>query len=71
LIIKKILLALIRAYQHMLSPILGASCRFFPTCSEYAFQAIEKHGVTKGLLLSVKRILRCHPFNPGGIDYVP
>jgi len=69
--IKKVLLILIRTYQYIISPLLGPSCRFYPTCSEYAIQAIMKYGPTKGLWLFLKRILRCHPFNPGGIDLVP
>jgi putative membrane protein insertion efficiency factor len=63
--------ALIRTYQYVLSPFLGASCRFYPSCSEYAYQAIMRHGPLRGLLLALKRILRCHPFHPGGVDPVP
>jgi len=66
-----IFIGLIRTYQVTLSPFLGPSCRFYPSCSEYAYQAIVRHGPVKGLLLAVKRILRCHPFHPGGIDPVP
>ncbi|MBW2449174.1 MAG: membrane protein insertion efficiency factor YidD [Deltaproteobacteria bacterium] len=66
-----VLVILIRAYQYTLSPILGPSCRFYPSCSEYARQAIKRHGLLSGLLLAVKRILRCHPFHPGGVDPVP
>ena len=66
-----VLVFLIRAYQYTLSPLLGPSCRFYPSCSEYAYQAIVRHGPGKGLLLAVKRILRCHPFHPGGVDPVP
>lgn len=64
-------LILIRAYQLILSPFLGPACRFYPTCSEYALQAVTRHGAIKGSILAVKRILRCHPFNPGGYDPVP
>ena len=64
-------IGLIKAYQYTLSPILGPACRFHPSCSEYAFQAIKRHGPLKGLLLATKRILRCHPFHPGGVDPVP
>jgi putative membrane protein insertion efficiency factor len=67
----KILILLIRAYKVCLSPILGQNCRFYPTCSSYSIEAIERHGFIKGLVLSIKRICRCHPFNPGGIDHVP
>ena len=66
-----LLLLLIRIYQIALSPILGPACRFEPTCSEYAYQAISTHGWMRGSLLAIKRILRCHPFNPGGFDPVP
>lgn len=58
-------------YQVGLSPILGASCRFYPTCSEYADEAVRRYGCMKGSLLAVKRILKCHPFHPGGVDPVP
>ncbi|HVC01233.1 MAG TPA: membrane protein insertion efficiency factor YidD [Steroidobacteraceae bacterium] len=66
-----ILLWLIRGYQLAISPLLGANCRFHPTCSCYAHGAIERHGPLLGLWLTVKRILRCHPFAPGGYDPVP
>ena len=66
-----IFIGLIRAYQVTLSPFLGPACRFYPSCSEYAYQAVVRHGPLKGLFLAVKRILRCHPFHPGGIDPVP
>lgn len=52
----------------MISPLLGANCRFTPTCSTYSIQAIEKYGAIKGLFLSIKRIIKCHPFHPGGYD---
>ncbi|MDH4204250.1 MAG: membrane protein insertion efficiency factor YidD [Desulfobacteraceae bacterium] len=64
-------LMFIRAYQFILSPILAPACRFYPTCSEYAYQSILRYGLLKGFLLALKRILRCHPFHPGGIDPVP
>ena len=64
-------LFLIRVYQAVLSPFLGPSCRFSPSCSEYAYQAITRYGPLKGSILSVKRICRCHPFHPGGFDPVP
>ncbi|MBC2711346.1 MAG: membrane protein insertion efficiency factor YidD [Desulfosarcina sp.] len=67
----KLALLLIRLYQISISPVLGPACRFVPTCSEYAYQAISSHGVLRGGLLAIKRILRCHPFNPGGFDPVP
>ncbi|MBL7179998.1 MAG: membrane protein insertion efficiency factor YidD [Pseudomonadota bacterium] len=62
---------LIRAYQYLLSPVMAPKCRFYPTCSEYAYQALLRHGLLKGIVLALKRMLRCHPFNPGGVDPVP
>lgn len=67
----KLLLLLIKAYRYAISPLLGPSCRFFPTCSEYAAQAIEKYGAGRGGWLALKRIARCHPWHPGGYDPVP
>jgi len=63
--------ALIRLYQILISPFLGQVCRFSPTCSEYMIQALRVHGLFKGTWLGVRRIGRCHPFNPGGYDPVP
>ena len=68
---KRVLLALIKGYRLFLSPLLGASCRFYPTCSTYAVEAIEAHGATRGTWLALKRILKCHPWHPGGVDPVP
>ena len=65
------LLALIRAYQYILSPLFMPACRFHPTCSEYAFEAVERYGSVKGSWLALRRILRCHPFHAGGFDPVP
>jgi len=65
------LILLIRTYQLLLSPLLGNHCRFYPSCSQYAVEAIERHGPWRGSLLAVRRILRCHPWCPGGIDPVP
>ncbi|MDY0311111.1 MAG: membrane protein insertion efficiency factor YidD [Desulfobacterales bacterium] len=62
---------LIRAYQYLISPVLPPSCRFTPTCSQYAYEAISRYGVMRGGLMAIKRILRCHPFHPGGYDPVP
>ncbi len=69
--IKKILLVFIKSYQYLLSPVLRPSCRFYPTCSNYAYEAILRYGPLKGLIFALKRIVRCHPFNKGGIDPVP
>ena len=68
---KKPFILLIRAYQIALSPYFGRQCRFLPTCSEYAKQAIEIHGSVYGNWLALRRILRCHPWHSGGIDEVP
>jgi putative membrane protein insertion efficiency factor len=68
---RHVLKILIRAYQLALSPLLGPRCRFYPSCSHYALEAIESHGALHGSWLSAKRICRCHPFNPGGFDPVP
>ncbi len=61
----------IRAYQLVLSPLLGPRCRFYPSCSAYAVEAITTHGPVRGLWLAGRRLLRCHPWNPGGLDPVP
>ncbi|MBI3218949.1 MAG: membrane protein insertion efficiency factor YidD [Bacteroidetes bacterium] len=68
---KTMLILLIKGYKRWISPLLVPSCRFYPTCSVYAIQALEKYGTIKGSWLAIKRISRCHPFNPGGIDNVP
>ncbi|MFZ3048634.1 MAG: membrane protein insertion efficiency factor YidD [Desulfatirhabdiaceae bacterium] len=68
---KSIIILLIRAYQLIVSPILGPHCRFYPSCSHYACQAISRYGIFKGGLLSIQRLCRCHPFHPGGVDLVP
>lgn len=59
------------AYRRWISPALPARCRFYPSCSAYALEAVGRHGASRGLLLSVRRLLRCHPFHPGGYDPVP
>ncbi|MBW2740687.1 MAG: membrane protein insertion efficiency factor YidD [Deltaproteobacteria bacterium] len=69
--VKSIFLIFIKLYQCILSPVLGPSCRFYPTCSNYAYEAIFRYGPLKGLIFALKRIIRCHPFNEGGIDPVP
>jgi putative membrane protein insertion efficiency factor len=66
-----VLIALISAYRRLISPLLGPRCRFHPSCSEYAIIAIRRFGAAKGSWLALRRIVRCHPLNPGGIDEVP
>ena len=68
---KNIAMALIRLYQNTLSRVLPSACRFYPSCSQYTYQAIAKYGFLRGGWMGVKRIARCHPFNPGGYDPVP
>jgi putative membrane protein insertion efficiency factor len=68
---KKLLLALIRFYRSSVSPLFPPRCRYIPTCSEYALQAVEKYGALRGGWLALKRFLRCHPFHKGGYDPVP
>jgi uncharacterized protein len=69
--IKKILLSIVRFYQRAVSPYKPRSCRFHPTCSQYSYEAIRDHGPLKGTWLGIKRIIKCHPLNPGGYDPVP
>jgi hypothetical protein len=66
-----VLKGFIRLYRYFLSPMLGPNCRFYPSCSCYAEEAIEHHGVVRGGYLAARRILRCHPWHPGGYDPVP
>lgn len=68
---RTVLLVLVRLYQRLVSPLLPASCRFAPTCSQYAAQAIERHGALLGTWLALARLARCHPWHPGGFDPVP
>ena len=70
-VFRRVLVFPIRVYRHVISPLLPQRCRFHPTCSQYAIEAITKHGALKGGRLAVKRLLRCHPLNPGGYDPVP
>ncbi|MEW6540279.1 MAG: membrane protein insertion efficiency factor YidD [Bacillota bacterium] len=65
---RKLAIGLIKGYQMAVSPLFPSTCRFYPTCSEYAVQAIGKYGLVRGGLKAVRRILRCHPFSPGGYD---
>jgi putative membrane protein insertion efficiency factor len=67
----RLLLALIRLYRYLLSPFIGQHCRFYPSCSAYAEEAIQVHGAWRGAWLALRRLLRCHPFAPGGVDPVP
>ncbi|NBC49011.1 MAG: membrane protein insertion efficiency factor YidD [Gammaproteobacteria bacterium] len=68
---RRLVRLLLRAYQLFLSPLLGQHCRFYPSCSQYAIEAVEQHGVLRGSWLGLKRLLRCHPWHPGGVDPVP
>lgn len=68
---KTVLIWLVRGYQKFISPLFPPSCRFYPTCSSYMIEALKKHGPIRGLIMGIARILRCNPFNPGGIDHVP
>ncbi|MEX1029393.1 MAG: membrane protein insertion efficiency factor YidD [Paenibacillaceae bacterium] len=68
---KRALKVPIYVYRKIISPLKPPTCRFYPTCSEYALEALEQHGALKGSLLTIKRICKCHPFHPGGIDHVP
>lgn len=67
----RVFVAMIRTYRRFVSPLFGPSCRFHPTCSAYAIEAISIHGAARGTWLGLRRIARCHPWNPGGIDPVP
>lgn len=68
---KQLVIGLIKLYQYCISPLTPPSCRFCPTCSNYAQEALTKYGFVKGMWLSIKRVLRCHPWNDGGYDPVP
>lgn len=67
---RHLLILIIRVYQYLISPLLGPSCRFEPTCSHYAVEAIHRHGAVYGSGLTLARLLKCHPFHPGGVDPV-
>jgi putative membrane protein insertion efficiency factor len=67
----RLLIGLIRAYQMLISPVLGPRCRFYPSCSQYAVEALLLHGVLRGGWLALRRLSRCHPWHPGGVDPVP
>jgi len=68
---RNILIMLLKAYRTVISPLYGQVCRFFPSCSAYALEAITVHGAVRGSWLAVRRLLRCHPWNAGGVDHVP
>ncbi|MGD6781570.1 MULTISPECIES: membrane protein insertion efficiency factor YidD [Bacillaceae] len=68
---KHVFLSIIRFYRKFISPLTPPTCRFYPTCSHYGMEAIERFGAIKGGWLTIKRIFKCHPFHPGGIDHVP
>lgn len=68
---RRVVAAGLRFYKRTISPLLPGACRFYPTCSEYASQSIERHGILKGTLLALIRLAKCHPFHPGGFDPVP
>ena len=70
-VVKPVLLASLRVYRYAISPMLGRNCRFVPSCSEYAMEAVHKYGGLKGGWLGLKRVCRCHPWHPGGVDPVP
>jgi len=70
-VIARLLALLVRLYRLLISPLLPPACRFYPSCSAYAVTALERHGAVHGTFLVVKRLCRCHPFHPGGIDPVP
>lgn len=69
--VKSLLLLLVRGYQLCISPLIGPRCRFYPTCSAYAMEALREYGAVRGSWLTVKRLCKCHPFHPGGVDPVP
>ncbi len=68
---RRLVVGLLRLYQQVVSPLYGPTCRFYPSCSQYALVAVERHGVVRGAGLAAWRLLRCNPWNPGGIDDVP
>jgi len=70
-VVSLLLLGLVHGYRRFVSPLLGPRCRFYPSCSAYALEAIRVHGAAKGTVLATARVCRCHPWNPGGVDHVP
>jgi putative membrane protein insertion efficiency factor len=69
--VRLIFIGLIRLYQLVLSPLLPPACRFYPSCSQYALEAIREHGIARGVLMGLLRVARCNPWHPGGVDFVP
>ncbi|GLB58608.1 membrane protein insertion efficiency factor YidD [Cytobacillus sp. NCCP-133] len=69
--LKKVLIMLFRIYQFVISPLKPPTCRFYPTCSHYGLESVKRFGALRGGWLTIKRILKCHPFHPGGVDLVP
>ncbi len=69
--IKELLKVILKGYKLFISPLLPPSCRFYPSCSDYAMMSIERYGAARGIVLAIKRVLRCHPFNQGGYDPIP
>lgn len=67
----RLVILLLRGYQYLISPMLGPHCRFHPSCSRYAVEAIDRHGLPRGAVLALRRLSRCHPWHPGGFDPVP
>ena len=65
------IIAIIKCYKYFISPLLGSNCRFYPSCSSYSLEALQRHGAVIGAYLTLKRLLKCHPFHQGGIDPVP
>jgi len=70
-VVARMLIAMVVAYRRYVSPVLPARCRFYPSCSAYSLEALQKHGAVRGTGLTIWRLLRCHPFHPGGYDPVP
>lgn len=68
---RELLVALVRLYQRLISPMLGPRCRFYPSCSAYCIEALQKHGAGRGVYLTARRLVRCHPLSEGGFDPVP
>ena len=68
---RQVITGALRGYRYLISPLLGPTCRFYPTCSTYAIEAIERYGITRGTWLTLRRLIRCNPWHPGGVDKVP